>query len=179
MVVTLVIIILDQLTKYWTVQASGDFNPVLIKEIIPEYFNIVDYRNRGAAWGIFSKHTFVLSMVSLAAFLYFIFDFPNLTENKPFRKFAWAILIGGVFGNFIDRFFRGEVVDMFEVFIPMPSFMAKYVYLTENQTYQYPAFNIADAGICVGVFLYFSHIVYCFFKYGKEQKVVSDSTKTA
>lgn len=161
MLVALAVIILDQVTKLWTISASGDVAPSLIKVIIQDYFNIVDYRNKGAAWGMFSGSTLPLAIISLLAFIYFVFDFPSLTENIPFRKFAWAILIGGVFGNFIDRFFRREVVDMIEVFIPMPSFMEKVIRLTPNGTYQFPAFNIADSGICVGVFLYFIHVIFC------------------
>lgn len=161
MLLALVIIFLDQLTKAWTVSASNDMAPSIIKVVVVDYFNIVDYRNTGAAWGMFSNSTFILAMISLGAFLYFIFDFPALTENMPVRKFAWALLIGGVFGNFIDRFFRQEVVDMIEVFIPMPAFVGGFLRLTTNGTYQFPAFNIADSGICVGVFIYFFHVLFC------------------
>ena len=165
MLIVLAVIILDQGTKVWTVMASGNQNPSLIKVIISDYFNIVDYRNTGAAWGMFSNNTLPLAIISLVAFIYFIFDFPSLTENIPFRKFSWAILIGGVFGNFIDRFFRtGGVVDMIEIFIPVPgflqSFVSKFIQLTANGTYRFPAFNIADSGICVGVVLYFIHVVF-------------------
>lgn len=165
MLIVLAVIILDQLTKIWTISASGDQNPSLIKVIVSDYFNIVHYRNLGAAWGMFSGSTLPLAIISLLAFIYFIVDFPALTENIPFRKFSWSLLIGGVFGNFIDRFFRPDgVVDMVEVFIPIPSFMQafvqKFIRLTANGTYQFPAFNVADAGICVGVALYFFHVVF-------------------
>ena len=149
MFITLAVIILDQITKVWTLSASGDNPGTIIKVIIPEYFNFVDYRNTGAAWGMFSNNPLPLSMISLAAFIYFIFDFPALTEGIKFRRFTWAMLVGGVFGNFIDRFFRREVIDMIEVFIPLP-----------GQDYRFPAFNIADSAICVGVFLYFFHVIF-------------------
>ena len=169
MLVALAVIILDQITKVWTVNVSGDDPGRTLQVVIDGYFNFVDYRNKGAAWGMFSGSTLPLAIISLLAFLYFVFDFPSLTENIPFRKFAWAILIGGVFGNFIDRFFRGEVVDMIEVFIPMPSFMEKFIRLTSNGTYQFPAFNIADSGICVGVFLYFIHVIFFSKKINKTE----------
>ena len=81
------------------------------------------------------------------------------------------MLIGGVFGNFIDRFFRREVIDMIEVFIPMPSFMEGILRLTPNGTYQFPAFNIADSAICVGVFLYFFHLIFFSKKETGEKEV--------
>ena len=149
MFITLAIIVLDQLTKLWTIQASGNYAPALLYEVIPNYFNFVDYRNTGAAWGMFKDNSYLLSFVSLAAFFYFIYDFPAITEGISFRKFSWALLIGGVFGNWVDRFFRQEVIDMVEVFIPLP-----------GQNYRFPAFNVADAAICVGVFLYFVHVIF-------------------
>ena len=163
--ITLAVIILDQATKIWTLSASGDTPGSLLYTVVDGYIYFVDYRNTGAAWGIFSGYPRVLSIVSLAAFIYFIFDFPYLTEGIKFRKFAWALLIGGVFGNFIDRLFRAEVIDMLKVNIPMPEFMGSVVKLYDG-LYYFPAFNIADSGICVGVFLYFFHIV--FFSKKKE-----------
>jgi signal peptidase II len=162
MFITLATIILDQLTKIWTVSASGDQQGSLIQTVIPGYFNLVDYRNTGAAWGMFSNNPLPLSMISLVAFCYFIYDFPSLSENIKFRKFSWALLIGGVFGNFIDRFFRREVVDMIEVFIPLP-----------GKNYQFPAFNIADSAICVGVCLYFVHVT--FFSRKAQQDEIKSS----
>jgi len=173
MLTVLAIILLDQITKIWTISASGNLAPSVIKVIISDYFNIVDYRNTGAAWGMFSNNTIALSIISLLAFIYFVFDFPSLTENIPFRKFAWSLLIGGVFGNFIDRFFRREVVDMIEVFIPMPKSAGRFLHLTSNGTYQFPAFNIADSGICVGVVLYFIHVLF----FAKKKKPVEETVK--
>jgi signal peptidase II len=177
--IVLAVIILDQITKIWTLQASGDIphGPPLYV-VIEDYFNFVDYRNTGAAWGMFSGNPRLLSMVSLLAFIYFIYDFPNLTEGIGFRRFSWALLIGGVFGNFIDRFFRLEVIDMIQVNIPFPEFthsmLPSFIRLNENGMYNFPAFNIADAGICVGVFLYLVHVV--FFS---KKKVIDEKSKKA
>ena len=172
MLIVLAVILLDQITKIWTVSASDGSNPVLIKVIFNDFFNIVHYRNKGAAWGMFSNRTSILAIISFVAFVYFIFDFPSLTEDIKFRKFSWSLLIGGVFGNFIDRAFRPDgVVDMLEVFIPVPSFLhsfaERFVRLTDFGAYHFPAFNVADAGICVGVISYFIHVV--FFSKKKEE----------
>ena len=183
MLIVLAIILLDQLTKVWTISASDGANPSLIKVILNDYVNIVHYRNKGAAWGMFSNNTSILAVISLLAFIYFIFDFPALTENIKFRKFSWSLLIGGVFGNFIDRAFRPEgVVDMLEVFIPIPSFLhsfvEKFVRLTDYGAYHFPAFNVADAGICVGVLSYFFHVVF-FSKKKEDVKEQVESGKEA
>jgi len=181
MLIVLAVILLDQITKIWTVSASSGANPSLITVVFDDYFNIVHYRNKGAAWGMFSNSTPILAIISLLAFIYFVFDFPALTENIKFRKFSWSLLIGGVFGNFIDRAFRPEgVVDMVEVFIPIPSFMhsfvEKFVRLTDYGAYHFPAFNVADAGICVGVLCYFVHVVF-FSKKKEETDKVEDKQK--
>ncbi len=175
MLIVLAVILLDQITKVWTVSASSGANPSLIKVISQDFFNIVHYRNKGAAWGMFSNNTSILAVISLLAFVYFIVDFPSLTEGIKFRKFSWALLIGGVFGNFIDRAFRPEgVIDMIEVFIPVPSFMQSfvggYVRLTDFGAYHFPAFNIADSGICVGVVFYFVHVVFFSKKKDKSEE---------
>ena len=65
-----------------------------------------------------------------------------------------GMFVGGVLGNLLDRITCGHVVDFLDVYIP-------YV------NYRWPAFNIADCGICVGVFLY---IVISMFFLPKEQK---------
>lgn len=165
LIVISVIIVLDQATKLWTVAVSEDNAPVRLKEIIEGYFYFVDYRNTGAAWGLFSDHTFILALISLGAFIAFVWYFADLTEGKKFLKFSWALLIGGVFGNFIDRFFRGEVVDMILVNIPMADFMRSWPvigkHINSAGVYPFPAFNIADSAICVGMILYLGYTLSC------------------
>ena len=53
--IVLAVIVLDQITKIWTLSASGNVphGPALYV-VIEDYFNFVDYRNTGAAWGMFS-----------------------------------------------------------------------------------------------------------------------------
>lgn len=183
MLVALAVIILDQITKFWTVYASGDIPGIDLYTVVEGYFKFVDYRNTGAAWGMFSDYTRLLSMISLGAFIYFIYDFPNLTEKINFRRFSWALLIGGVFGNFLDRFFRLEVVDMIQVNIPFPEFshslVGNFIRLSTDGKYFFPAFNIADSGICVGVFLYLFHVIFFSKKKDSEKTGVLGKKETA
>lgn len=141
--ISLSIFLIDQITKFLIVSNTNQYlethliPPVYI--IITHFFEIVDVRNRGAAWGIFQGQTNLLGFVSLAAFLYLVYDFKELTENNKYKKIFMATLIGGVVGNLVDRFFRGEVVDFLQFYIV---------------DYAYPSFNIADMAICAGTFCY-------------------------
>lgn len=57
------------------------------------------------------------------------------------------LLLGGAIGNFIDRLFRGEVVDFFDVLIPIIN-------------YEFPIFNIADAALTIAVILLFILVLF-------------------
>ena len=63
-----------------TIQATP-YHPRLIREIIPNFFNIVHYRNKGAAWGMGSDHTPILAAISFIAFFYILLEF-----GKTLRK---------------------------------------------------------------------------------------------
>ena len=160
-ILSLITIGLDQWSKEATIAASNNTPGAFVKVIIDNFFYLTDHRNTGAAWGMFQDNPLPLSFVSLAAAIYFIWDFPALTENSKFRKFAWGLLIGGVLGNWIDRLFRREVIDMIGVYIPIPG---------QDTPYAFPIFNIADSAICVGVFLYFIHTIFFGTKNSDDQE---------
>lgn len=148
----MLIIILDQITKVMTINAS-EYSPSLISVVIQDVFNLVHYRNKGAAWGMGSNYTAVLAAVSFIAFFYILFEFSQLCEKRKINFFSISLLLGGIMGNGIDRAFRPDgVVDMIEVFIP---------YIYKSGSYRFPAFNIADSAICVSVFLF---LIASFFK---------------
>ncbi len=120
------IILADQLSKWLIVSnlALGQSIPIL------GIFKITYVQNTGAAFSILTNGTFfliILTVIFLAVIIY--------CWSKPFMdryKLAAAVIIGGTLGNFIDRIFRGYVVDFF------------------NFTY-FPVFNIADMALCCGV----------------------------
>ena len=145
-IIATIVIFLDQWTKYLTVKANH-IHPSLIHTVHDQLFNIVHYRNKGAAWGIFDEYTNMLAIISLLASIYLIFNFKLLVEGSFFRSISLALILGGIIGNWIDRQFYPEgVIDMIEVFIPLPKFLA-------NSSYQFPAFNIADSSITIGISL--------------------------
>lgn len=121
---------LDQLTK-WFVRLSVDYG-----DSIPEsgLIRIVHVTNSGAAFGLFQNAgplLVVTGVIGLVAILVYFFN-PGFAH--PFMRAGLALMLGGAIGNLIDRMARGEVVD----FIKVPN---------------WPAFNVADSAISIGVLL--------------------------
>lgn len=148
--------------------------------VISNVFHLVDFRNPGAAWGIFGEHTEILAIISFAAFLYLLWDFEGLCGKSKFRQYTISLLMGGIIGNGIDRGFReGGVVDMFQVYIPVPSFASDWsgVYPIDGMSrYIFPAFNIADSAICVATIALL--ISSFFIKDETEENKVKEQTET-
>lgn len=120
--------------------------PFAAVEVLP-FFNIVMVWNKGVSFGLFNQGSdygplllSFLSLVIAGIFLVWLFR----TTSK-LQGLAIAMVIGGAIGNVIDRARFGAVVDFLDVHI---------------SGYHWPAFNIADSCICVGVFLL---IIYAFF----------------
>lgn len=145
-VVSLVVLALDHLTKFlvyanWPVPGENEL------VVIPGFFSLVHVRNRGAAWGIFAQHTWLLAVISLLAALLVGVFFKKFSENKPVPAIAYGVLLGGIVGNLIDRaFFPAGVVDFLDFHWGNAS--------------HWPAFNVADSAItCSVIFL----LVYALF----------------
>ena len=138
----LAILILDQLTKAWIeriMPVLGTYGAPGHIEIIPGFFNLVHVGNTGAAWSILTGRGTLLALLALAA-LIAIFLLRRAIGLRRFApQIAFGLLSGGIAGNLVDRIARGHVVDFFDFHFG---------------GYTYPAFNIADSGICVGVAMY-------------------------
>jgi signal peptidase II len=133
--ISAIIVALDLYTKHLIQQAFayGEHLPVT------SFFDLVRYHNTGAAFsfladaGGWQKWFFtVVSVIAIAVITYLIKKNPN---NK---LFCWglALVLGGAVGNLYDRITLGYVVDFL------------YFYY---QAFAWPAFNVADSAICVGV----------------------------
>lgn len=95
---------------------------------------LVHYTNSGAAFGLFQDAAPLLAVASLAGIaliVVYLFS-PNFAQSSV--RVALALMLGGAIGNLLDRVARGEVVD----FIKFP---------------HWPAFNVADSAITIGVAL--------------------------
>ena len=135
-----VILVLDQWTKY-LVQQRLLLHQIV--KVIHGFFNLTHLRNTGGAFGIFggekggvgSLFFIVVSFIAIGCILYF---FLKLKENEKVLSLSLSLILSGAVGNLIDRFMYGEVVD----------FLDFYLF-----SYHWPAFNIADSAITIGISL--------------------------
>ncbi|WP_019959847.1 signal peptidase II [Woodsholea maritima] len=143
-----VVLILDQLSKYWITQildldAGG---PGAQVKVLDPIFNLTMVWNRGVSFGLFTADSLwqrsVLIGFSLAVSAFLVVWMTKTT--RALQALAFGLIIGGAVGNVIDRALYGAVVD----FLDFSGLYFPYV------------FNIADAGICVGVALLFADLLF-------------------
>ncbi len=130
-----IVFFLDLATKEWILHRT---EWGWTRDVVPGFFELVHVRNTGAAWGMFSQHTWVLALISLVAVLAILYLLPVISKGSRWLEFACSLLLGGIAGNMVDRIFRGYVVDFLSF-----HWGAHY----------FPAFNVADSAITVAVFL--------------------------
>jgi signal peptidase II len=136
--ISAVVLIFDQATKIY-INRSMDLHSSII--VVENFFNITYLRNKGAAFGFLANTSYRLPffiLVSLVAVIVIMVVFARLRPDQRFTACALALIFSGALGNLIDRVRLGEVID----------FLDAHWY-----GHHWPAFNIADSAICVGVFL--------------------------
>jgi signal peptidase II len=127
---------IDQLTK-WLVATRIEFGDSI--PIIDGLFNLVHWRNPGAAWGMFQDHGLWLILISLLTILALYLFRHSFQLERTGNRIALGLIGGGILGNLIDRIRCGAVVDFLDFYAG---------------THHWPAFNVADSAICTGVALY-------------------------
>jgi signal peptidase II len=141
-----IVLLLDQATK-WTIVKNmvyGESRPV-----IGEFFQITSHRNRGAAFGILQNQRWffiAITIVVVAGIIWYLNK--TIKAGQKLLPIALSLILGGAIGNFVDRALFGEVVDFLD-------FRFQFTWFGSPVDYHYPIFNIADAGIVVGVILIF------------------------
>ena len=137
-VVSLAIVALDQATKAYIMLTMYLHESI---PIIPGFFNLTYIRNPGAAFGIFASSSsafrtvfFVITSLFALGLLGTIFY--RLRSEDWWGHLTIASIFGGAIGNLIDRLRFGEVVDFLDFYVG---------------GYHWPAFNVADSAITVGV----------------------------
>ena len=128
--IALVIIALDQGSK-WLIQQGMTLHESI--PVSPGFFHITYILNRGAAFGILENQRWLFLIMAILLFVLYAVFRKKLPEHRAVQAGA-GMLLGGAFGNALDRFLHGAVVDFFDFRI-------------------WPVFNIADIGIVVGVCL--------------------------
>ena len=127
--ITCIVLVLDQFIKF-IVNKFMELNKSI--EIIPNFFRLYYVKNKGAAFSILENNTILIIVVSVIFIV--ILDY-YIRHEKDFTKLSilsLGIIMGGIFGNLIDRIIYHSVIDYL-------SFL------------DFPIFNLADICICVGV----------------------------
>jgi signal peptidase II len=140
----LAIIVFDQLTKLAVLRYLGFAEE---KVIVDGFFKLVHWGNTGAAWSMFSGNNGVLAVVAIAALIVLFFTRHHFNIHTLGGQISLGLIFGGIVGNLIDRLMpsRRHVID----------FLYFYVERRDGQIAGFPAFNVADSAICVGVGLLF------------------------
>jgi signal peptidase II len=143
--VFLFVLVCDQVTKTIITHTIPE-NSVSFVGKEREFFFFTHQRNPGLVGGMFSEIPYVAYVAPLLATLVLIYLYRHLDPASRLQTVAYGMIAGGALGNLVDRFFRdGGVVDFLQFqfwFVPFD-----FPWKT------YPAFNVADSAICVGVFL--------------------------
>ncbi len=141
--IALLVLALDQVTKAVLLR----YLPNVWDErtILPGFFKIVHWQNTGAAWSSFSGKNAWLAIIAIAALIILFFSRHHFNSHTLLGQFAFGLVIGGIMGNLVDRIFRQHVVD----------FLRFYIEQRGGNEAGFPAFNVADSAICIGVTLVF------------------------
>jgi len=136
--VAALVLILDQATKLYIANTMELFSSIIV---IRNFFSITYIRNKGAAFSFLANSDYrlqILTLVSLVAIVAIVVFFRKLRPDQKFTAFSLSLIFAGALGNLIDRVRLHEVID----------FLVAHWY-----EHYWPAFNVADSAICVGVFL--------------------------
>ena len=143
--VTVGVILIDQLTKYLAVQL---LKPIDTFPIIPDVLHLTYTTNKGAAFGMLQNHRWVFLAVSTAAIVLLGWYLWEKRDGHPLLCTALAFIVGGGIGNMIDRTLLGYVVDFIDF-----------------RLIHFAIFNGADSFVCVGCGMVFLWL----FLYGEDE----------
>ena len=133
---------LDQLTKQLVMRSINQFDARIV---MPDFFNLVNVPNTGAAFGSFKGNNTFFVIISVIALVVVTVLLIRHRRSDPWRDVPLALLLAGILGNMTDRLLYGHVID----------------FLLFNLHIRYadpwPAFNVADSCISIAVVLFIIH----------------------
>jgi signal peptidase II len=143
-VMAVLVYALDQLTKSIVLRLLGQGDE---RVIIDGFFKFVHWGNTGAAWSMFRGNNELLAIVALVALVVLFLSRHHFDTRTLLGQLAFGMIFGGIAGNLTDRLLpsRHQVIDFIYFYLKRPG----------GEEIGFPAFNIADSGICVGVALVF------------------------
>ncbi len=143
--VTLIVLILDRITKYL---ALKNLPPYAEVSVMP-HFNLTLAYNKGAAFSFLNAasgwQTWLFGAIALLVSLGILVWLFRLSARNRWLCIALTMIMGGALGNLSDRLLYGYVIDFLDFYA---------------SNWHWPAFNIADSAICVGAFMLFWDAVF-------------------
>lgn len=145
--VSICVILLDQITKWLIVRYLPLHAHITV---IDHFFNITHILNPGGAFGFFAEQSpgirkFIFLFLSSGVALFVLWLYRKTAESHIFLSYGLALIFGGAIGNLVDRFRFGKVVDFLDFYAG---------------TLHWPAFNIADSAITIGMGVLIYHVVF-------------------
>ena len=136
----LIAFVLDQASKWLVMRTIPLHRPV---EVRPGFFDLVNVRNRGAAFGFLNRSDiewqfWLFLAATLAAVAAIVALVRGMRDEDSVLASGLGLVLGGALGNLLDRLRFRAVVDFLDVYW---------------RDWHWPAFNIADSAICLGAFL--------------------------
>jgi len=145
--IALSILVMDQLTKFLILTFLPPGHEAVL---VNGFFKFVRWGNKGAAWSLFEDSNFLLAAVSAVAMIALWYWRHHFEIRSLTGQISLGLVFGGILGNLLDRLnpfryepFRFQVID----------FIRFYLYRRNGEEIGFPAFNVADSAICVGVAL--------------------------
>ena len=139
--ISLIIILTDQLTKY---VINNNYKLLVNKDLL--LFKLDYVKNFGAAFNLFSGNRIFLSILSLTITMILIYIILNKKDLNNIDLLSFSFVLGGTIGNGIDRIIKGYVIDFINL-----------------NLINFPVFNVADISINIGLIIF----IYGFIKYKK------------
>ena len=140
---TLPLYAIDQWTKHLVLRyVDPNGYP---QRVVPNFFDIVNVTNTGAAFGSFKGNNTFFILLSFFALLVVLVLLLRRRPSDAWRDISLALLLAGILGNLTDRLLHGHVIDflLFNLHLPHAD--------------PWPAFNVADSCICVAVVFFIIH----------------------
>lgn len=147
LVVSTILILIDQLTKYLTVQNIALYEVV---EVIPNVVSLTYIQNTGAAFSILEGQMWFFYIITTIVVIGLIYYMHTEGRQNKILGFLLSLILAGAIGNFIDRLFLQYVVDMIKL-----------------EFIDFAIFNVADSYLTVGVILL---LIYTFYDERKTLK---------
>lgn len=137
-VVSIIVIILDRLTKFMALRGLTEYVPYKITS----FFNLTLSYNKGAAFSFLNQASgwqmWFFGGLAIIVSVALLIWLSRISYRERWLSIALALIIGGALSNLIDRIYYGHVIDFLQLHVA---------------NWYWPTFNVADSAICIGAFM--------------------------